>query len=37
VKYKVTSPRMFCPTEIEVLDAIKFEPFDLKVALPDEK
>jgi hypothetical protein len=37
VQYKVTSPRFFCCTELEVLDAIKYEPFDLRVALPDEK
>jgi hypothetical protein len=34
VKYKVTSVRMFCATELEVLDAIKFEPYDFKIALP---
>jgi len=37
VQYKVTSPRFFCCTELEVLDAIKYEPFSLRVALPDEK
>ncbi|MCY3021850.1 MAG: hypothetical protein NTW87_22805 [Planctomycetota bacterium] len=37
IQYKVTSPRFFCCTELEVLDAIKYEPFDLRVALPDEK
>ena len=37
VQYKVTSRRMFCATELEVLDAIRTEPFDLRVALPDEK
>lgn len=34
VRYTVTSPRHFCATEVEVLDAITFEPFDLRVALP---
>jgi hypothetical protein len=34
VKYKVTSPRIFCATEIEVLDSITLEPFDLRIALP---
>jgi len=37
VQYKVTSERFFCCTELEVLDSIKFEPFDLRLALPDEK
>ena len=37
VQYKCTSPRFFDVTELEVLDAIKYEPFDLRVALPDEK
>jgi len=37
VKYKVTSPRIFDCTELEVLDSIKFEPCDLRIALPDEK
>jgi len=34
VKYKITSARMFCATELEVLDAIKYEPYDSKIALP---
>ena len=34
VRYKVTSARHFCATEVEVLDGIRFEPFDLRVALP---
>jgi len=37
VQYKVTSKRNFDCTELEVLDAIKFEPYDLRIALPDEK
>jgi len=37
VQYKVTSKRMFVATELEVLDSISFKPFDLRVALPDEK
>jgi hypothetical protein len=36
VRYGVRSARHFCATEIELLDAIKFEPFDLRVALPKE-
>ncbi len=34
VQYKLTSGRLCCVTEVEVLDSIKFEPFDLKIALP---
>jgi len=34
VRYRVTSARSFCATELEVLDAIRYEPFDLRVALP---
>jgi len=37
VQYKVSSPRFFCCTELEVLDALKLDPFDLRIALPDEK
>jgi hypothetical protein len=37
VQYKVTSERFFCCTELEVLEAIRFEPFDLRIALPDER
>lgn len=37
VKYTVENPRsMNCITELEVLDSIKYEPFDLRIALPDE-
>ena len=36
VQYKVASARFFCCTELEVLDSIQFEPFDLRIALPDE-
>ena len=34
VKYKIHSKRIFCATELEVLDSIKFEPFDMRIALP---
>ena len=34
VKYKINSKRIFCATELEVLDSIKFEPFDMRIALP---
>jgi hypothetical protein len=36
VQYKITGRRMVCCTELEVLDSIKTEPFDLRIALPDE-
>jgi hypothetical protein len=35
VKYKLSSERFMGVTEVQVLDSFKFEPFDLKVALPD--
>ncbi|MCL2641636.1 MAG: hypothetical protein FWD53_12375 [Phycisphaerales bacterium] len=35
VKYKISSPRMFDISEIQVLDSYEFKPFDLKIALPD--
>ena len=37
VQYKVMNARLFDCTELEVLDSIRSEPFDLRVALPDEK
>jgi hypothetical protein len=37
VKYKVTSPRQFGCTEVQVLDGFEFKPFDLKLAMPDPK
>jgi hypothetical protein len=35
VQFKITNKRMFDVTELEVLDAIEFKPFDLRIALPD--
>jgi hypothetical protein len=37
VEYRVTNARLMDITELEVLDSIKPEPFDLRIALPDEK
>lgn len=37
VRYRVTSPGFFCPTELFALDEMRSEPFDLRIALPDEK
>jgi hypothetical protein len=36
VQYKVENARIFCATEVEVLESIRKEPFDLRIALPDE-
>ena len=36
VKYHITNQRIFDCAAIEVLDSIKLEPFDLRIALPDE-
>jgi hypothetical protein len=37
VRFLITSDRSFCATEIEVLDSIDLKPFDLRIALPDER
>jgi hypothetical protein len=37
VQFKITNTRVFDVTEIEVLDAISIQPFDMRIALPDEK
>jgi hypothetical protein len=37
VRYKIDSPRIFACTELEVLDRLTLEPFDLRLALPDGK
>jgi hypothetical protein len=37
VQYKVTSRRMFVATEIEVLNEFSSRPFDLRMALPEER
>jgi hypothetical protein len=37
VQFKVTNKRAFDATELEVLDGIELKPFDLRIALPDEK
>ena len=36
VRFKVTPERTLTISEIEVLDFIRYEPFDLRIALPDE-
>jgi hypothetical protein len=37
VQYRITNKRAFDVTELEVLDHISSKPFDLRIALPDEK
>jgi len=37
VQYRVSNRRLFDCTELEVLDSIRSEPFDLRLALPDER
>jgi hypothetical protein len=37
VRFKLTPKRMVVVTEVQALDFIKYEPWDLKIALPDEK
>ena len=37
VRYKVTPKRSMMVSEVQALDFIKYEPFDMRIALPDEK
>ena len=37
VRYKITPQRILTVSEVQVLDSIQSEPFDLRIALPDEK
>jgi hypothetical protein len=37
VRYNVTPERALTVSEVQVLDSIKYEPFDLRIALPEEK
>ena len=36
VKYKVTPRRALCVTEVQALKFINYEPFDIRIALPDD-
>jgi hypothetical protein len=36
IRFKVTPARTLTVSEVEVLDFIEYEPFDLRLALPDE-
>ena len=37
VRFKITPQRTLTVSEIQVLDSIRYEPFDLRIALPDDK
>lgn len=37
VRFKITPERILTVSEVQALDFIKYEPFDLRVALPGEK
>jgi len=37
VRFKITPERALTVSEVEVLDSIKYEPFDLRIALPEDK
>jgi hypothetical protein len=37
VQYRITPQRTLTVSEVQVLDAIQYKPFDLRIALPDEK
>jgi hypothetical protein len=36
VQFKINSPKSVAVTEVQALDWIKHEPFDLRIALPNE-
>ncbi|HQK92892.1 MAG TPA: right-handed parallel beta-helix repeat-containing protein, partial [Armatimonadota bacterium] len=37
VRFRLTARRSVCVSEVQVLDEIRSEPFDLRIALPDER
>ncbi|MBM3497820.1 MAG: hypothetical protein FJX74_04030, partial [Armatimonadetes bacterium] len=37
VRFAIAAKRMICVSEVQALDAIRYEPFDLQIALPDER
>lgn len=37
VKFKITPKRVLGVTEVQALDSVKYEPFDVRIALPDEQ
>jgi len=36
VRFKITPERALTVSEVEVLESIKYQPFDLRIALPDD-
>ena len=34
VRFRLTPARMVVVTEVQVLDSVRYEPFDLRLALP---
>jgi hypothetical protein len=37
VRFNITPARFLAVSEVQVLDSVRFQPFDLKIALPDGK
>jgi len=37
VQYKITPKRILTVSEVQVLDSIEYTPFDLRIALPDDR
>ena len=37
IRFKITPARMLTVSEVEVLDSLRYAPFDLRVTLPDER
>ena len=37
VRFKISTARWLAVTEVQVYDFIKYEPFDIRITLPDEK
>jgi hypothetical protein len=37
VRFKITCERTLTVGEVQVLDSLRYDPYDLKIALPDEK
>jgi hypothetical protein len=36
VKYKLTPRRAVCVTEVQALESVKYEPFDIRIAVPGD-
>lgn len=37
VRFKITPERTLTVSEVEVLDSIRYDPFDLRLTLPDDR